>query len=263
MTVKKVKAVYFSPSGTTEKVVKSVCEGLSGQKEYHDILIHKIEKKLSVEQDEVLVVAMPVFGGRVPDYCVSSLKHLHGKNSPAIIMAVYGNREFDDTLVEMQDILEKNDFLIIGGAGFIAQHSLFNKIAAGRPDEEDMKAMMNFAAQCQQKLDTFVPEKTVTPEIPGNRPYKEYMKNTMTPEGSKACTKCRTCVQICPVGAIGSETPRKTNKNKCISCTACVAHCPTGARSFSGPIYSVMQKKISGHCAEKKEAKVYILSEER
>lgn len=258
MTVKKVKAVYFSPSGTTEKVIKTVCERLQGQKEYHDILSHRIKKKLSVEPDEVLVVAMPVFGGRVPDYCVSSLKHLHGKKSPAIIMAVYGNREFDDTLVEMQDILEENGFLIVAGAGFVAQHSLFTKIAAGRPDEEDMKAMADFAEKCQKKLETFDPETSVTPEIPGNRPYKEYMKHTMAPEGSKACTKCRACVEICPVGAIHMETPRKTDAKKCISCTACVGHCPTGARSFSGPVYTVMQKKISGHCAEKKEAKVYL-----
>ena len=65
MQVNKVSVVYFSPSGTTKKSLKKISEGFAGKKEYHDILEHRIEKKVNIAEDGLLILAMPVFGGRI------------------------------------------------------------------------------------------------------------------------------------------------------------------------------------------------------
>ena len=246
MQVKKVSVVYFSPSGTTKKIADKICEGFDGEKEYHDILAHRIEKKLNITEDGLLILAMPVFGGRIPEYCLSSVK------------AVYGNREYEDALIEMDDLLNDAGFAVIGAAAFIAQHSVFNHVAAGRPDEEDMKHIEEFAHRCGDKLENFDPDNRERLQLPGNRPYKPHMKPSMAPEADKNCTKCRTCVKLCPVHAINSETPRKTDKKKCIMCTACIASCPAKARAFTGPKYAIASKSFASACSKRKEPELFV-----
>ena len=140
MQVNKVSVVYFSPSGTTKKSLKKSAKVLLEKRNITIFLEHRIEKKVNIAEDGLLVLAMPVFGGRIPEYCLSSIKHLRGMNTPAIVIAVYGNREYEDALVEMEDLVDDVGFRIIGAAAFIAQHSVFNHVAAGRPDEEDKKS---------------------------------------------------------------------------------------------------------------------------
>lgn len=258
MQEKKVSVVYFSPSGTTKSIAEKIAEGFDGKKEYHDILERKIEKKLTVVAENLLVLVMPVFGGRIPEYCLTSIKHLRGLNTPAVIVAVYGNREYEDALVEMEDLVEGVGFCVIGAAAFIAQHSIFNHVAAGRPDQEDEQKIEDFARQCNEKLKSFDPENHEKLQLPGNRPYRTYMKPSMAPEGDRTCTKCRVCVEVCPVHAISSETPRKTDKKKCIMCTACVGHCPAKARHFGGPKFAVASKTFGSACSKRKEPETYI-----
>lgn len=258
MQVKKTSVIYFSPSGTTKKVAEKISGGFEGNREYHDILAHRIEKKLNVAEDGLLILAMPVFGGRIPEYCLSSIKHLRGLNTPAIIVAVYGNREYEDALIEMQDMVDEVGFCVIGAGAFVAQHSVFNHVAAGRPDEADMEKLDIFVRQCKEKLTGFDPENYVKLELPGNRPYKTHMKPSLFPEADKNCTKCRTCVKVCPVHAINSETPRKTDKKKCMMCTACIASCPVKARSFGGPKYAIASKTFASACGKRKEPEIYV-----
>ena len=258
MQVNKVSVVYFSPSGTTKKIAEKISEGFAGKKEYHDILEHRIEKKVNIAEDGLLILAMPVFGGRIPEYCLSSIKHLRGMNTPAIVIAVYGNREYEDAFVEMEDLVDDVGFRIIGAAAFIAQHSVFNHVAAGRPDEEDKKYIEEFIQKCSAKLEDFDPDNNEKLLLPGNRPYRAHMKPSMAPEADKNCTKCRTCVKVCPVHAINSETPRKTDKKKCIMCTACIASCTAKARSFGGPKYAVASKTFASACSKRKEPELFV-----
>ena len=258
MKIDKVSVIYFSPSGTTKKIAEKIGEGFAEKKEYHDILAHRIEKKRVIAENGLLILAMPVFGGRIPEYCLSSIKHLRGMNTPAIITAVYGNREYEDALVEMEDLLDDVGFRVIGAAAFIAQHSVFPHVAAGRPDEADMKYIEEFAEKCIEKLETFDPENNAELHLPGDRPYKPHMKPSMAPEADKNCTKCRTCVEVCPVHAISSETPKKTDKHKCIMCTACIASCPVKARSFGGPKYAVASKTFASACSKRKEPELFV-----
>jgi len=256
--MKKLHVVYFSPTGGTEKVARAIAEEFPCTKVYHDILERRIEKKASVASDEVLLVVMPVFSGRVPKYCISSIKRLSGNGSPAIIAAVYGNCEYEDTLVEMQDELEAEKFNVIAAGAFIAQHSLVETVATGRPDEQDMTVIKEFAAKCVEKAAGFKPEDFTRLELPGNRPYRPYDTRVIAPKGTRVCTKCHACVKICPADAISGATPRKTDKTKCIMCGACVAHCHVHARHFKSMKFSALERKISSEASKRKEPEIFL-----
>lgn len=79
-------------------------------------------------------------------------KNLKGSNTLAIIAAVYGNRHYDDALLQMKDILTERGFCVIAAGAFIAEHSVFPSVATRRPDEGDKAAMKKFAAKCCQLL---------------------------------------------------------------------------------------------------------------
>jgi len=256
--MKMIKVVYFSPTGGVEKVTKRLAEGLEGKKEYHNLMEKRIEKKLVIHDEETLVLAMPVFSGRIPEYCEGSIRHIHANGRPAIIVAVYGNRAFDDALVEMEDMLTEQGFDVVAAGAFIAQHSLFPEIAVGRPDEQDIKTIDGFAKACEKKLAKYKHEKFAAPEIPGTRPYRERSKKVNVPTTTMKCNKCRTCVQICPVHAIGNDHPKKIDEKKCIGCAACVAACPTGARCYSGAGYKLTKSSITSAAKGRRNPEIFI-----
>lgn len=47
---------------------------------------------------------MPVYAGRVPALTVERLKGIKTSGVKCVIVAVYGNRAYEDALVEMQDV---------------------------------------------------------------------------------------------------------------------------------------------------------------
>ena len=238
---KRITQVYFSPSGTSEKI--STAFSSTSDNKIRTINLLK-EKSLSIhnfDQEDLLVVTLPVFSGRIPSVCVPMLEKMQGNSTPAIAMVVYGNREYDDALVELVDILEGCGFYVIGAGAFIAKHSIFPDVASKRPDESDILLVKDFALKCFENIGKIPKEKI---HVKGNRPYKELKVNPMKPKGNSNCIKCNICVNICPTGAIDISNPRKTDKDKCISCTACIYHCPENARSFDKVMYTVANKSF-------------------
>jgi heterodisulfide reductase subunit A len=50
------------------------------------------------------------------------------------------------------------------------------------------------------------------------------------------CAGCRTCIELCPYGAIDYDTQRhvsRVNPAVCKGCGSCAAHCPSGAAKVS------------------------------
>ena len=103
MEINNVYSIYFSPSGTTKKIVKRISSIFHKEKvSYHSLLSHrKVNRTLS--QNELLIIGLPVFSGRIPSLCKELLKELHGMNTPAIAIVTYGNRDYEDALIELKD----------------------------------------------------------------------------------------------------------------------------------------------------------------
>lgn len=255
---RKLTQITFSPGGTTAGTADIFCAELSPEKNTVDLLTQKPAGDVLLSRDELLVVAMPVFAGRIPDTAKKLLDHYKGDKTPAVALAVFGNRDYDDALLELCDTLKENGFYVIGAGAFVARHSIFPAVARTRPDEEDKKEIREFARQCAAKMEAG----NITGEIPGglkgNRPYKEASALPLKPKGNRKCNRCNICVKICPVGAISAGNPRKTDKALCVTCTACIYHCPQKARNFSGLLYSIAGKKFAEKFSARKSPEWFI-----
>lgn len=223
------------------------------------------EAKLGVvlERDELAVIAVPVYGGRVPVTAAQRLMAVKGEGGPAVILVVYGNRAFEDALVELKDIAVGQGFRPVAAAAFIGEHSFSTgdtPIAQGRPDEADLRKAAAFGVDVKRKLDTIKGE---IPDlhVPGNRPYKKRNSPSegTSPETDPAtCILCGACAQACPTGAVTVTEVVSTVKDNCTRCTACVKACPTGARSWVHPGIKKIAAWLHTSFGERKEPELYL-----
>lgn len=234
-----VSLVYFSATKTTQKNLRTIAEGIGlPVKEYDFTLPQNRSADIAFGPDELVLAGAPVYGGVMPLLEREYLEqHVSGQNTPCVVVAVYGNRAYDDCLVEMEDLMTEKGFAVIAAAACIGEHSLTSEIATGRPDESDLAKSKAFGKQLAEKL-----QKGVSPlpkgTIPGNRPYRERgASNPMGPENVNGCTHCGLCVRNCPVGAIDAEDPGKVDASKCLRCLACVRLCPIHSKQFTSDAY--------------------------
>lgn len=247
--------LVFSPTGGTLKVADSVCEGFGGEWEYIDLCNRRTDfSGFSFGKDDVIVAAVPAFGGRVPGIAAERISTIKGGGAKAVAVAVFGNRAIDDTLAELSDILSTCGFSVCAGIEAPSEHSIIRKYGKGRPDGGDVRILMDFGKDIKNKIgeETF-------PEISGNRPYKEYGGFPLKPRANTTlCKGCGICAAGCPVGAIPSDDPRKTDVTACITCMRCVAICPAGARSLDSLGLANVNLALAKVCAKRKKNVLYI-----
>lgn len=253
MEITNINLVYFSATNTTKKIVREIAKQIDGKITEFNITKNAPESNVISENGDLLIIGMPVYAGRIPAKTADALGKFTGNNTPAIIVCVYGNRDYDDALLELKDIAETNSFKVISAAAFIAQHAIFPKVGANRPDEKDIELIKEFANKSKEIL-LSVTDIALLPGITvkGNHPYKVPGKLPIHPKGDRKCNECGTCVAQCPVQAIPANNPRKTDKKKCIVCARCIAVCPQKSRHFGGLLYKLAGKKfVKAHTARK------------
>lgn len=263
MKIRKVHFVYFSPTGTTRRVVKMIKESFYIEVLEHDLTnfdYYEKNESLIFGEDDFVIFAFPVYSNRVPDVFRDRLEKLQGKSSIAAIIATYGKKSFGNSLVEMRDIACNAGFQIIGAMTVVAEHSVVCGVATGRPDEEDMKQVKKFGETMQQlisePLDVIRDSKE--PELPGRRPYGPYIDLPVTPYSTKACNGCGACVRTCPVGAITFDDKCHTDKQKCFGCMRCIRTCPQNARTLGKVFHKMAYLLLKNLTKENKQTQVYI-----
>ena len=261
MEIKKSKSVFFSPARKTGNILSLFVSSLGYDIEKYNITSYK-KRDTSVEflSSDLAVFAYPVYGGRVPDIMISQLEKMKANNTPAVIIAVYGNRAYEDALLEMQNILSEKGFIVTAAAAFIANHSIMNKVAVNRPDEKDNEKIKEFAEIVKNKIKNITNISDMLKlNLPGNFPYREYNGIPLKPKGDSKCTSCGACVQNCPVNAIPADNPRKTDKTKCITCMGCAAICPQNARHLNKILHAFSEIPFKKKYGARKEPKRFSL----
>lgn len=245
-----VVKIIFSPTGGTEKVANTISKAWSEKAVNINLSDPKTDfTKCEIKKEDTVLIAIPSFGGRAPAVAIERLKQIAGNGANCTLVCVYGNRAYEDTLVEMEDAAKESGFRVIAAVAAVAEHSIMPQYAAGRPDASDEAQLADFAGRILQNGGD-------APSIPGNRPYKKGGAG-LVPKATKDCIKCGLCVGKCPVQAIDPETFLADSK-KCISCMRCVKQCPHGARKVNGAMVSVAALAIKKACSVRKENELFL-----
>ncbi len=270
MKTEETRLICFSPTRTSLRIGKAIARGVAAQRETLLDLTHTIPKQPTAPAPGTLaILAMPVYGGHIPPAAAERLKEIQGEQTPAILVAVYGNRDYENALRELETLAREQGFLPVAAATFIGEHSYSTEqapIAQGRPDKEDLEKAEAFGKAVREKLDRAEDPSRATLKSTDNipRPRQPLLprlgfivdivrlrrsgqplpKTPATDPG--LCTHCGACVGLCPTEAIAAGDELNTDSKSCIRCCACVKGCPLGARRFDTPFAHILTRRFPG-----------------
>ncbi len=271
MIIKNIYAVYFSPTGGTQKIIEALSNDLSQllhipfQKIDLTILTNR-QTRYDFDSNSLVILAIPVYAGRIPNKLLPDLDRcLNGSGKTAIIpISVYGNRNYDEALREMLMLTEKNGFIPIGATTMISQHAFSSLIAKDRPDFSDFQALTDFSNKIAGKILnnqelTGITYDRDTPIGPYYTPLRSdhtparFLKANPVTEMDK-CNNCGICVKKCPMGSISVDNVADVS-GICIKCQACVKFCPTHAKYFTDADFLSHVEMLENTYTDRKEAK--------
>ncbi len=264
MKISKVRSLYFSPTGTSKKIVEAIAAGCreGGGHEQSNLTYPTSFDTLECKADELVIIGVPVYAGRVAPLAVERLKTIQGNGAAAVLVVLYGNREFEDALVELHDLAREIGFQPVAGSAFIGEHSFSTRdlpIADGRPDGDDLRAAKAFGEIIVGHLAEMAEDSLNPLVVPGNVPYKDGMGPLpFSPSFNVGmCTGCGFCIETCPSGAISLEGELQVDAELCIFCCACVKSCPEGAVTVEAPPLKEKTVWLHENCKKRKDPQLF------
>lgn len=268
--MRQLNLMHFSPTTTTQTVVEAIGQQLVGKKNIiggktiNFTLPAKRERGQTFGPNDILIIGVPVYAGRVPNVLLKYLATIQGNNTLAIPIVVYGNRHYDDALIELSDILRNNGFNVIAGGAFIGEHSFSYSLAKDRPDSKDLSIVNAFANKVFTKIDN---NDYSTAKVSGNRPYRAYYKprnsdneavdiRKVVPKTDDTCIDCKICSEVCPMGSIPYNNVKAID-GICIKCGACIKQCPTQSKYFDDADYLRHKRELEEQFKKRREPELF------
>jgi NAD-dependent dihydropyrimidine dehydrogenase PreA subunit/protein involved in ribonucleotide reduction len=270
---KKINTMYFSATGTTKKIICKIKEGILENVD-REIITNNIDftlpenrgQQVLFDDEDIVTIGVPVYAGRVPNVLLKYLNSIKGNGALAIAVVVYGNRNYDDALIELNDILKFNGFKVIAAGAFIGEHSFSKILGYNRPDEKDMAIVNDFANKIYAKLTN--EDKFESVFVKGSKPYREYYRpinkegipvdiRKVTPKTNTKCYDCKLCVSVCPMESIDFDDVSKLN-GICIKCGACIKKCPNNAKYYDDEDYLRHKYELEIDFASRREPEIFI-----
>ena len=169
-----IHQIIFSPTGGTRRVSEILCHDMGKDSIMTDLCVKATDIQLpDIQENDLAIIAMPVFAGRVPTLAVEHLRKVNPHGAKCVVVAVFGNRAYDDALIEMLDVATEIGFRVIAAVGAVAEHSIIRKYGKGRPDTDDEKTLRHFGADILSKAKS---------------------------DDSTKCISCMKCISVCPTG---------------------------------------------------------------
>ena len=259
-----LRTIYFSATGTSKKIALAISQSIATEFVVEDITFQSLQNT-SYATDDLLCIAVPVYGGGVAPVALKRLDAIRGNNTPAVVVVVYGNRNFERAAVQMSDFLAERGFVTIAVAAFVGEHSYSTEqspIAVGRPMVEDINDANRFGELVKQKLTKGLESVDVSIlQCPNSgeenvKAFVEFVKGYQAEQAKNPvkllpitdenrCVMCGVCVDVCPMEAIDREDVSMVDPTLCIKCCACVKECPKEAKSLNSPFAPMLSKYFS------------------
>lgn len=245
-----ITKIYFSPTGNTKASVDAVASAISSEYIEYDVTVDDSDEPRTLAQTDFAVIGVPVYSGRVPVLAASRLARFRGNQTPCIILATYGNRHYDDALLELYDLMQAQGFLVKGAAALVGRHT-YGDIQTDRPDGNDLAADREFARKAYEKAD-------MQPfEIYGKRPYRDGgYGGKFRPLTNEDCISCGLCAAQCPAHAIAPDF--RTLSDDCIACFRCIRNCPVGAKHMNTELYLSFSIEFSERLKNRRENEYFL-----
>lgn len=276
MQISRICAVYFSPCGNVRKIISNMAEYAAKKQnvfvETCDFTLPAArEKEFVFDGKDLVFFGTPVYAGRVPNKIMPYIKEaFFGNGAIAVPVAVFGNRNFDDALVELRNLLEENSFHTIAGAAIVSRHSFSDVIAPERPDETDLEDIQGFVDQVLDKVEAAAAkEEILSVEVPGtNPPDKYYVPLGIDGQPAKflkarpktkaeKCDHCGICAENCPMGSIDRQNPEMVT-GLCIKCQACIRKCPSKAKYFDDEAFLSHKQMLEKNYIRRTESGFFV-----
>lgn len=257
MENKKIVIAAFSPTRTSLKVARAVAEGLERPAEVCELdATYRAAEACTLSGADLLLASVPVYGGAVAPLALERLKALSGNGTPAVVIAVYGNRAFGHAPQELARFLTERGFKVIAAAAFVGEHSYSTEltpIAPARPNAADLEDARRLGRAIARKLQQPHPQAVDAARLPQpksgwlnmlrfvafvlghRRRMKKHPVPVLPQTDAARCTRCGLCAGLCPTGAIAADAPEQTDPSRCIRCAACVKGCKRHARTLQTP----------------------------
>ncbi len=266
MAMNKALAICFSPTGTTKKVVNAIATGTGLPVEGLDLTNPNARRAFNRHfgTDELAIIGLPVYAGRLPLKLDDFFAAFNGDSAMAAAVVMYGNREYDDALLELKLRLEERGFRVPAAAAFIGEHTFSSRIATGRPDTGDLAIAADFGEKLVKLIDGGV-KGTLT--VKGSHPFK--MKGydpalisthptVFDITTTDACTQCGLCVENCPWGAIDREDPGSIDAARCMRCLLCLKNCPNSAKRIEDHKFLAFLPQFEARLSVRKEPELFL-----
>ena len=267
MKIRSLKLVCFSPTGTTRAILQGIARGVGMPAELVDVTTPNARNAPFVaNRDDLLLLGVPVYMGRVPDLLADWLGGLDLRRTPTACVIVYGNRAYENALRELTDVVAARGGFPFAAAAFIGEHSFSSTelpASKGRPDASDLNLAEGFGRRIAAELRSvagFEPGSELS--VPGSFPYGGITKlwDVDFIQVDERCSQCGACAVQCPTGAIDPGNSAAIDTAKCVTCCACIKSCPQQARSKKpGPVMDASHR-IHTNYPEPKEPEFFFIS---
>ncbi len=262
MQINRINMCFYSPTGTTRQIISAIAAGTGVDPlkiiENNLTFPEHQDSIIEIEPDDLIILGGPVYAGQIAAEAHNRLEKIRFHNNPAVLVAVYGNRHYDDALIDFREMATRFGLRPIAAAAFIGEHSYSTRdfpVAKGRPDNDDKNAARDFGRQVSEKLSEYnTPGDFPDLKLPGTDPLppRRQIGKSHAETAPNKCIKCGICETVCPTGAIYFKKGYQTDAERCTICCACVKACKRKARIIISEHIPALRQKLASEHSERR-----------